>query len=237
MLLIRRQTLGRLAWIWSLGLLLFALWQSRGLEGHLRPALVYYRGPATAKVVAFACNVVWGEPYVLPIAEVFQRAHVRATFFLGGRFAERHPEIVRRLAALGMELANHGYAHRHVAELSLGANEAEIEKAQLAIERAGGRPAKLYAPAFGELNQTVEEAARHLGYRVVMWTIDTVDWRPWHTPAIIRARVLEKLTPGAIILIHPTDRTLEALPTILDDLRAKGYRAVSVGELLAAAAP
>jgi peptidoglycan/xylan/chitin deacetylase (PgdA/CDA1 family) len=202
--------------------------------GNPRPTLAaaIYKGNGGRREVAFACNVVWGAPYVLPMAEVFQRAHMRATFFLGGAFANAHPEVVRALRALGMELGNHGYGHRHVAELSLAENESEIARAEAAIKAAGGVTANLYAPAYGELNRTVLLAAERQHMRVVMWTIDTIDWRAWHTPAIITERILSRLTPGAIILIHPTDRTLAALPGILAALRRRGYTAVTVSQLL-----
>jgi peptidoglycan/xylan/chitin deacetylase (PgdA/CDA1 family) len=191
-----------------------------------------YRGAPDRRAVAFACNVVWGDPYVLPIAQAFRQAGMRATFFLGGAFAKDHPELMRALVSLGMELGNHGWGHRHVGELSLAANEAEIERAAQAIFAATGVRTTLYEPAYGELSRAVLAAAAALHHTVVLWTIDTVDWRSWHTPDIIRARVLDRLEPGAIILIHPTPRTLAALPGILSALRQRGYTAVTVSELL-----
>lgn len=189
-------------------------------------------GPANVKAVAFACNVVWGTEHVLPIAKAFQAAGAKATFFLGGQWAAHHPAEAKELAAMGMEIASHGDAHRHVASLSLEGNLAEIDRANQSIESATGVKPRLYAPAYGEVNETVRRAAQMRGMPLVMWSIDTIDWRTWHTPDIIRSRVLSRLAPGAIVLTHPTDRTLAALPGLLSAIRAQGYRVETVSDLL-----
>lgn len=191
------------------------------------------RGPSDAKAVAFGCNVVWGTEYVRPLEEIFLRHRAHATFFLGGKWAESEPALARELARAGMELGNHGYAHRHVSALDELENRREIQLAHEAIWKASGVHPTLYAPAYGEVSSAVLRAARLEGYRTVLWTIDTVDWRPSHSKAVITQRVLSRLAPGAIILIHPTDRTVAALPGLLDALGSQGYRVVSVSDLLA----
>lgn len=193
------------------------------------------RGPQTVRQVAFAVNVVWGTEYVLPIARAFETAHGHATFFLGGAWARAHPTEARELRAMGMEIASHGDRHRHVGSLSLEENLEELDRANTAIEAATGVRPRLYAPAYGELAPAVLEAAHMRKMPVVMWTIDTIDWRTWHTPDIIKSRVLRRLVPGAIILTHPTDRTLEALPDLLREIRSQGYHVVTISTLLAPA--
>lgn len=190
------------------------------------------RGRTDVRAMAFACNVVWGTEYVLPIARAFQRAGQRATFFLGGTWAAAHPAEARELRSMGMEIASHGYAHRHVGSLPLDANLEEIDRASEAIRAASGVAPRLYAPAYGEVSAAVERAAHLRGMPLVLWTIDTVDWRPWHTPDIISRRVLDRAQPGAIVLIHPTDRTLAALPGLIASLRREGYRLTTVSDLI-----
>jgi peptidoglycan/xylan/chitin deacetylase (PgdA/CDA1 family) len=185
--------------------------------------------------MAFACNVVWGTPYVLPIARAFRQADSRATFFLGGAWAAAHPAEARALRRMGMEIASHGYGHRHVASLSLEDNLREIDRANVAIWSATGVMPHLYAPAYGELSAAVRRAAALRTMPVVLWSVDTIDWRTWHTPAIIRERVLRRAEPGSIVLIHPTDRTLAALPGLIRALRRGGYRLTTVSALLAGA--
>lgn len=196
-----------------------------------------YRVATTTPAVAFAVNVVWGTEYVPRLLAVLQQAHARATFFLGGAWAAAHPDLVRRLVAAGMEVGNHGYAHRHHSLLSFDANVEEITRASRAIELAGAPRPTLFAPPYGEYNRTVLEAAAALHLTTIMWTIDTIDWRPSSTSDLITNRVLSRAAPGAIVLMHPTERTVEALPRMLAGLTSKGLRVVTVGTLLKAGAP
>jgi peptidoglycan/xylan/chitin deacetylase (PgdA/CDA1 family) len=188
--------------------------------------------PTTQKVVSVAVNVVWGTEYVPPIVQALKSQGDKATFFLGGTWAEHNPDVARQIRDAGMEIGSHGDKHRHVGSLGIAANEEEISKAAERIEAATGVTPTLYGPAYGELSPAVHLAAQKQGVRVVMWSIDTIDWRKNHTPAIIQQRVLSRLQPGAIILMHPTDRTAAALPGLLKELHSRGYRVVGVEELL-----
>ncbi len=191
--------------------------------------------PTTRPVIALTVNVVWGSEYVPPIVNALKAQGARATFFLGGQWADKHPDLARMLRGAGMEIGSHGDGHRHVGSLGVAENVREIAMADEKIARATGTHPTLYAPAYGELSPAVFEAAKQEGVRVVMWSIDTIDWRTWHTPEIIKSRVLSRLKPGAIVLMHPTDRTAAALPELLKELKARGYQVVGVQELLNAA--
>ena len=90
----------------------------------------------------------------------------------------------------------------------------------------------MFAPPSGDFNQQTVSVAAELGYKTVLWTVDTVDWqRP--APTVIIDRVIGKVKNGALVLVHPTKPTLEALPVILDHLANMGYQCVTVTELLA----
>jgi len=188
--------------------------------------------PTQRPVIALTVNVVWGTEYVPPIVKALQAEKAHATFFLGGQWAEHHPDVAQMLRQAGMEIGSHGDAHRHVGSLGVEANEREITLAADKIARATGVRPQLYAPAYGELSPAVFQAADRQGVRVVMWSIDTIDWRQSHSPEIIQNRVLSRLKPGAIVLMHPTDRTAQALPGLIKALAQRGYRVTSVGELL-----
>jgi peptidoglycan/xylan/chitin deacetylase (PgdA/CDA1 family) len=196
-----------------------------------------YRVATTTKAMALAINVVWGTEYVPRLLALLTRAHAHATFFLGGAWAAEHPTLVRDLVAAGMEIGNHGYAHRHQSTLTFDQNVEEIARASRAIEQAGAPRPMLFAPPYGEYNNTVLEAARALHMPLIMWTVDTIDWRPSSSPAVIVSRVLNGASAGAIVLMHPTDRTVEALPTILTQLESRGYRLVTVSQLLQLGTP
>lgn len=218
--------------------LLVLLWAVLILSGELltRPqtasAAVHYQGAAGQRRVALVCNVVWGTPYVPQILQTLEKNRVRVSFFLGGIWAERHPELVKALARAGMELGNHGYGHRHVGQMGLTENEAEITRAEKAIYAASGVKTSLYGPAYGEHGQAVERAAQRLGYEVVYWSVDTIDWRPSSSPEAIVERVSARLHDGAIILMHPTERTVAALPELLRLIRARGFTPTTVSEVL-----
>lgn len=192
-------------------------------------------GPGSSKQVAFTVNVVWGTEHVLPIAEAFHRRGMGATFMLGGKWAKANPGVAQKLVAMGMEIGSHGESHAHVGNMGLVGNLKEIDEAESSIEAATGKRPTLYAPAYGEVSRAVLEAAAQRKMKVVMWAIDTIDWRPSHTPDVIRNRVLSRLRPEAFILIHPTDRTVKALGPLLDELSRRGYKAVSVSDILSTA--
>lgn len=218
-----------------LGILAITLsrWVMQFTGPPLASSAAIYKGNASHKQVAIACNVVWGTEYVSKLLAVLQKQKVHITFFLGGQWAKDNPHLAKTLAQAGMEIGNHGYGHRHVASLSLQQNIVEIQKADAAIFAATGIHPSLYAPAYGEVNSTVTQAATRLHYQTIMWSIDTIDWRPSHTPSIITQRVLSKLHNGAIILMHPTSRTLAALPALLKTIQAKGYKITTVGHVIA----
>ncbi|MDA8344094.1 MAG: polysaccharide deacetylase family protein [Thermaerobacter sp.] len=209
-----------------LALLLHLLTAPAGYPPELRSV------PTTKQVVSIGVNVVWGTEYVPPIVQALKSQGDKATFFLGGTWAENHPDVARQIRDAGMEIGSHGDRHRHVGSLGITENEQEITRAAERIKAATGVTPTLYGPAYGELSPAVHQAAQRQGVRVVMWSIDTIDWRKSHTPEIIRSRVLTRLQPGAIILMHPTDRTAAALPGLLQELHRRGYRVVGVHKLL-----
>lgn len=196
-----------------------------------------YRVATTQKVLALTINVVWGSEYIPALLKDLEAAHAKATFFLGGAWAAGHSALVQDIVAQGMAVGNHGYGHRHQSSLSFDENLAEITRATRAIELAGAPRPTLFAPPYGEYNATVLQAASALHLRLIMWTIDTIDWRPTSSTARIVDRVTARAAPGAIVLMHPTNRTVEALPKILSALTAQGYRFLTVAQLITLGTP
>ncbi|MGE5586961.1 MAG: polysaccharide deacetylase family protein [Clostridia bacterium] len=190
-----------------------------------------YKVETDQKVMALAVNVAWGEEHLPAILETLRAHNVKATFFLDGEWAEKRPESVKLLADEGHDIGNHGAKHVHVARMP----EAEIRDFILRnedlLERLGAKPSKLFAPPYGECNQTVTSAAASLGYTTIMWTVDTIDWNT-SDPQKVIDRVVRKMTPGAIVLMHPTEVTNKALPVIVETARKNGYQFATVSELL-----
>ncbi|TDA68912.1 MAG: polysaccharide deacetylase [Clostridia bacterium] len=191
-----------------------------------------YQGNPEKKAVALTFNVDWGEEYLPQILQVLATEEVKATFFPTGRWTEKFPGILQEIAAGGHEVGNHGYAHAHVGSLSQAEIKTEIERGQAAIQKSIGARPTLFAPPYGEDGDAVVQAAGEMGYLTVMWTVDTLDWQEERESSEIARRVLEKKTNGAIILMHPTARTLQALPVIIRSVREQGYDFLTVSEII-----
>ena len=196
---------------------------------HFKP---HYRGPTTEPKVALMINVDWGDEFIGPMLDVFSHFYVSATWFPTGRWVLRQPDLAREIAAQGHEIGNHGGWHGMASEMSRSEVARLIQEGEDAILLTTGQKPQVFAPPAGDFNQQTVAVAAELGYKTVLWTIDTVDWqRP--APTVIIDRVLSKLSNGALVLMHPTQPTLEALPVILDHLANRGFVCVTVGELLA----
>ena len=183
------------------------------------------------KVIALTINVDWGEEYIPAILDALEKGKTQATFFVTGRWARKHPDLLKLMASRGHQIENHGYSHPHPDQLSVGANQEEIKKTESIIEGIIGRKTRFYAPPYGEKGVSGLRAADELGYQTILWTLDTVDWRADSTPEIIAKRILNPaiqfgIKPnksGAIVLMHPKENTVKALPVILDQLTREGF--------------
>ncbi len=196
-----------------------------------------YRVITTKRAMALTINVVWGTQYLPSLLETLQARHVHATFMVGGVWAKNHPQLVQRMVKDGMEVGNHGWAHGHPANMSVDENVTDIHKTNEAVKAASGVSPAVYAPPYGELGSSVLKAASLLHMPLVMWTIDTIDWRPTSTVEYMVNKVLQKAQPGAIVLMHPTDRTVQALPQVIQGLQGQGYSLVTVSQLLKMGTP
>lgn len=192
----------------------------------------YYRGNTSTNKVSLMINVYWGTEYVLPMAELFLKYGFGATFFIGGSWAAENADVVRALSDKGFELGNHGYSHKDAKQLSLEGNRKELMVTNsLLREITGSEPVKLYAPPSGSYGDVVLGLCADEGFEVIMWTRDTVDWRDKDS-ATVYNRATKAMSGGDLILMHPTKHTLEALPLILDYVKANGFEAVTVSENL-----
>jgi len=176
-----------------------------------------------------------GVTYILNTLKPYD-AH--ATFFLIGEEMVRHPGEARRLLAAGQEVGNHSYSHNRMWGFFPGGYVEEIRKTDALLRAEGARPT-LFRPPFGKKLTGLPIAVEQTGYRVVTW--DIADPDSAHDPRAYADRVLGQVKPGSIILVHAMYQSRGiargALPLILAGLRERGYRAVSVGELLHHGAP
>jgi peptidoglycan/xylan/chitin deacetylase (PgdA/CDA1 family) len=159
----------------------------------------------------------------------------RATFFLIGREVGERPHLVRRIVAESHEIANHSLTHRVMIGRSAGFYDKEIGETHRRLVAAGAPPPTLFRPPYGKKLWGLPAAARRQGYKLVM--ID-VEEPLVEDPRVYAERIVREAKPGSILLMHlmyRSNRTArEALPLVIRGLRARGFRIVSVGELLAA---
>lgn len=166
-----------------------------------------YQGDTESKKVALICNVVWGEEFIPEMLQIFRNTDTKITFFVGGQWAEKFPELAEMLAKEGHEIGNHGYAHLHPTKISREQNIQEIKKTEAILKKTTGKQTNLFHPPYREIDTTSAKIAAELGYRTIMSSVDTIDWqRP--DPQVIVNRVETKIHNGAIVLMHPTAPTV-----------------------------
>jgi len=170
-----------------------------------------------------------------------ESAHVHSTFFITGNFAERHEPCAKAITKHGHELGNHTWNHADLTKQSDADVREEITRAEMLLTEISGqspRP-RLRAP-FGERNERVLRIAANLGYRSIYWTIDSLDsLEPRKTPEFLIDRITSRSDAeldGAIILMHVGEKsTADALPAIISNLPGRGFRLVTVSNLLRSA--
>jgi peptidoglycan/xylan/chitin deacetylase (PgdA/CDA1 family) len=172
------------------------------------------------------------------LLDILAQRHMHVTFFVVGTNAAAHPEILRRAEAEGHEIGNHSWDHPDLARKSEEEVRSQLDRTQDAIKVALGHPPTLFRPPYGSLTKDQKKWINHdYGYKIILWTVDPLDWRR-PGPEIIHHRIVDATRPGYIILshdIHPG--TIEAMPETFDDLLAKGYKFVTVSELIAMELP
>ena len=166
--------------------------------------------------------------------------HIKATFFVIGENVAEHPEIVTRAAREGHEIANHSWSHPNFGKMSDESVRRQLQQTDDAIRNATGKRPTLLRPPYGSITAREKRWIHdEFGYDIILWDVDPYDWkRPGS--AVVRNRILKETRPGSIVLshdIHPG--TIEAMPSTFDELEAKGFKFVTVSELirLAAARP
>jgi len=189
----------------------------------------YYNGQTDINGVSLAINVDWGNEYIPEMLKILDSFDVKATFFLTGRWASENSVLAKQISDAGHEIGNHGYSHFSPNAMSVQENIDEIRKSETAIFNATGKKCTLYAPPSGERDNHVLEAAEQCGYKTILWSLDTIDWKKPPATEIIK-KVKSRVKMGDIILMHPTQPTVSALNEILKYLTEKGFEIVTVSE-------
>lgn len=190
-----------------------------------------YAGDKSRNSVSLMINVYWGTEYVEQMLEIFKAHNLKTTFFIGGTWAKENESVLKRIYEDGHEIASHGYSHKEHGKLSYETNYDEINKTHKIIKQILNIDMNLFAPPGGSYNSNTVLSAKNLGYKTIMWTRDTIDWRDKNSELIYN-RAVTSLSGGDLILMHPTKCTVDALEKIIENVTVKGYKITTVSDVL-----
>lgn len=202
-----------------------------------------YSGPRDLPYVYLTFDDGWGYPH--QVLEILVGRNVKATACLDGVDMSHYPDFPAAWVAAGMTLCNHTYSHSVLTqadfedlpdqlvppgvdyaavESAATGPELEANEALLARLAPGAKMTPFFRPPYGSHNAAVRAAAAARGYRTILWSVDPEDWRPGATAASVRDHILANTRAGDIVLMHfGSTATLNALPAIIDGLRARGF--------------
>lgn len=200
------------------------------VQNNLEEIVIRNGAPDSGKVT-FSCNVDWGEEVIPDMLKIFRDNDIKITFFVSGRWAENNPELLREMYMEGHEIQSHGYAHKLCTQVSLDTVKEEILKTEAAILDIISIKTNVFAPPSGDHDETTVELCRSMGYKMALWSADTIDWREGSTAAVIKERILKKDLNGGIILMHPKPETVKALPELITEIKNRGLTPVPLYRL------
>ncbi len=185
------------------------------------------------KLIALTFDAAWGADKTQGILDIMQQFGAKGTFFLVGFWIDKYADQTKAIADAGFEIGNHSRNHLNMPKLSDGEIKAEIEYVNDKVfALTGKRPTYFRAP-FGDYNDRLVTAVESMGMVEVQWSIDSLDWKGLSAKQIYD-RIMPKAKSGDIVLFHNnSDHVLDALPTVLTALKSRGFRFVTLSELVA----
>lgn len=192
-----------------------------------------YSVDVSDNIASITFDCAWGADDIPDILKTLKEADVRATFFMVGQWAEKNDDVVGMIARDGHDIANHSLSHFRMGTLGRDKVAMEIEQCGELLERLSGAKCELFRAPYGDYNNTVVTEAKRLGYYMIQWNVDSLDWKPGIGKKEIMQRIRTKIRPGSIVLFHnDTPHTAKLLPEIISELKAGGYDLVPVSELI-----
>lgn len=184
--------------------------------------------------VAISFDAAWGNEDTADLLSILDKYQVKTTFFMTGGWVESYPDDVKAIAEAGHDLGNHSENHKQMSQISSAECREEIQKVHDKVKALTGRDMTLFRPPYGDYNDTLIDTANELGYHVIQWDVDSLDWKDYGTDSIV-SKVLEHehLGNGSIILMHNGAKyTKDALADVISGLQEKGFEIVPVSRLI-----
>ena len=176
-------------------------------------------------------NVYSNTEEVYQILQILQAYDAKATFFVGGCWADDNTTCLREIFAKGHEIGNHGYFHKDHDKLSVVENQKEIYNCNRFIELTIGVAPSLFAPPSGAYGSATLSACEVLNMKTILWSKDTIDWRD-QDEGKIYTRATKNVKNGDFILMHPTPKTVAALDDVLEYYKGLNLKPITVSENL-----
>lgn len=192
---------------------------------------LYYSGAEEYGAVSLTFNIYENTGNVIKILDILDEYQAKATFFIGGCWADDNVDCVREIFRRGHELGSHGYFHKDHSKMNYNANLEEIRPSIKLLEMICGQKISLFAPPSGAFCEDTLSACTFLDMKVIMWSRDTIDWRDKDVNTICE-RATKGLKAGEFILMHPKDVTVQALPKILSYIGENGLKTATISQNL-----
>lgn len=213
--------------------------ESRALDRTLAATPLVRKGGDQRRLIALTFDDGPG-PATVPLLDTLQRLRVPATFFVVGAQLPAHAATLQRMIDLGVPIGNHTATHANLAQLSRAEQRQQIDSAADELTGYGAQYPRLFRPPYGAQDQTTLDLLGRRRALSVLWSVDSEDYRRPGVDVIVR-NVVDRAHPGAIVLLHDAggdrSQTLAAVPRIVKELRAQGYRFVTVPRLLLESPP
>lgn len=205
-------------------------------QSHAASSTYISKANTNSKVVALTFDDGSDGTNINKILDILSKNKVTATFFLTGSGAKNHPTSIKNISNKGHQIGNHSYSHPDFTKISAAKIKSELATTETTIKNITGKSTKpIFRPPFGASNAASLKAIGDAGYtHTIQWNIDTVDWKGVSSTQITN-KVLNNIVPGSIVLMHTgagASGTPGALPTMISKLKAKGYKFVTVSEIL-----
>ncbi|MBZ9686997.1 polysaccharide deacetylase family protein [Clostridium estertheticum] len=198
------------------------------------PGVIFLNGPTKEKVVSLSFDDGPDSKITPEILDILKKYNIRANFFFIGESAKANPEVVKRAFNEGHLILNHSYTHADLSKLSSQDITKELTSTDNILYKLIGKKPSIVRPPYGAIDNNVINVFRENNYKMAIWSLDTFDWSQKEKDHIVDT-VINNVRPGEIILMHSNaDKiaTAEALPQIIEKLKAKGYQIKTISDML-----
>jgi probable sporulation protein (polysaccharide deacetylase family) len=195
------------------------------------PASPIYRGNPEKPMVTLLVNVAWGNEHLPGMLQTMKKHNVKSTFFLDGSWVKKNPSLAKMIAEEDHEIGNHAYSHPDLKKMTNARITEELKQTNEVIHATLDKSPKWFAPPSGSYRNDVVQIAAELDMKTILWSVDTIDWRN-PDPEEMVSRVLGKVHPGAMIIMHPTASSSAGLEKLIKGIKEKGYSIGTVSDLM-----